>query len=361
MGRTAGSGQGSIYKRGDKWRGQITINGERHSYTAKKKADVIDWVSKMRTDSRQGLVVSKSNITVQELAEEWFATKEHTLAPQVQYTLECSFNKHLYPVLGKYKVKDLTKQIVEKSYPEMFADTYADNTIRIFSVYFKDLLSYAVEQNIITTNPHNRAIIRKHNNIKTVTPYTEEDQRIIVEYLKYNFEPYHALFYVMITTGMREGEVAALTWDDIDLMKGVIEVTKTIVRSGGQVFVQHHPKTAAGVRTIYLAQNTVDYLRKYNSLHRDSSYAFLNAKGNFFTGSVIRSRWIKICATLGIEYKVPHSLRHTFATRALEKGIDVKTLSKILGHKSVATTMNVYQDVLPNLQIKAVETLNDLF
>ena len=70
MGRTKDSGQGSIYKRGDKWRGQITINGERRSFTSKKKKDVVDWIAKLKTDENLGLVPRKSNITIKELTDE---------------------------------------------------------------------------------------------------------------------------------------------------------------------------------------------------------------------------------------------------------------------------------------------------
>ena len=361
MGRTAGSGRGSIYKRGDKWRGQITINGERHSFTAAKRADVIDWMSKLRTDNNLGLVPLKSDITVAELVEEWLEVKEKTLTPQVHYNLTSSFNCHLLPVLGKYRVQDLTKQNIEKAYDKMFDGEYSDGTISTFVINFKNMLNYAVDKGILASNPHERAIVKKRNNIKKVESYSEEDQKKIVNYLRDRYEPYHALFYTMISTGLREGEAAALTWDDVDMGKGVISIDKTVINRGGHKRVQNHPKTAAGVRTVFLSDNTLDYLRKYKRLHPNTDYVFLNTRGGWFSAGVIGKRWKHICAEIGIEYKGAHSLRHTFATRALEKGIDVKTVSKILGHRNVLTTMNIYQDVFPSQKKKAAELLNDLF
>ena len=361
MGRTAGSGQGSIYKRGDKWRGQISINGQRYSHTAKKKGDVIDWMADMKAKNNLGYTPAKLNITVAELAEEWLAVKERTLTPQVHYNLTSSINKHLLPVLGKYKVQSLTKQSIEKAYDKMFDGEYSDGTISTFVVNFKNMLNYAVDQKYLIANPHDRVVVKKRRNVKKVEAYSEEDQKKIVEYLKTRFEPYHALFYVMISTGLREGEAAALTWDDVDIVKGTMSVDKTVINRGGRKELQHHPKTAAGVRNVFLSDNTLDYLRKYKQLYPNSDYVFLNTRGEWFSAGVIGTRWRRICAELNIEYKVPHSLRHTFATRALEKGIDVKTVSRILGHRNVVTTMNVYQDVLPNQKKKAAKIMNDLF
>lgn len=358
MGRTKGSGRGSIYKRGDKWRGQITINGRRLSHTAAKKADVISWMNSLDPKT---IAAERNNMTVSELIEEWLSVKKKTLTPQVYYNLENSFDKHLKPFLGDYKVQELTKKIIEDNYLKMFNGEYSDGTIETFRINFKNMLNYAVDNEILAVNPHDRVVIVKRKNIKKVSAYSEKDQQKIVNYLKTRYESYHGLFYLMISTGMREGEAAALTWDDVDLLKGVVNIDKTIVTVKGSKHVQHHPKTAAGVRTIYLSSNTLEYLRKYKQKHPDSDYIFLNARGGFFGATVISKRWKHICAELDIEYKAAHSLRHTFATRALEKGIDVKTVSKILGHKNVVTTMNVYQDVFPKQKKRAAEILNDLF
>ena len=365
MGRTAGSGQGSIYRRGDKWRGQIMINGERHSYTAKKKADVIDWMSKIRTDSNAGLIAAKSNTTVQELTTEWlYEIKIHTLTPQVFYNLETSFNKHVYPKLGKYKIQDLNRKFLEKYYREEFGPEYSDGTIETFAINLKALFKYAVEKEIVVVSPHNNVAIPKYHNRKKVDAYTESDQQKIVEYLRNRFEPYNALFYILITTGMRLGEAAALTWTDVDLKGGSITINKTVVNVKGHTSVQNHPKTDSSNRTVFLSEKIVDYLMAYNCVQERkgaNDYLFLNKRGGLYRCGTIRPRWIRTCAEMGVPYKGLHSLRHTFATRALEKGIDIKTLSSILGHKNVLTTMNIYQDVYSGQKRKVAEIMNDLF
>lgn len=366
MGRTAGSGQGSIYKRGDKWRGQITINGERHSFTAKKKSDVIDWASKMRTDGNAGLIAPKDGITVKELGDEWMQdVKQYTMSPQVFYNLGTSFNKHLYPQLGEYRIQDLNRKIIENFYRKEFGKEYSDGTIETFVINFKGLLRYAVDKGIIVVSPHEKVVIRKYNNRKKVEAYTEYEQQKIVDYLRDKFEPYHALCYLLITTGMRLGEAAALTWTDVDLNERKVAINKTVVTIKGHTSVQAHPKTANSNRTLFLSEKTMTYLRRYSNCggtkKLKSDYLFLNKRGGLYKSSTIRTRWIKTCAELDIPYKGVHSLRHTFATRALEKGIDIKTLSSILGHKNVLTTMNIYQDVYSGQKRKVAEIMNDLW
>ena len=363
MGRTKGSGQGSVYKRGDKYRGQITVNGERRSFTAKKKKDVIDWLAKIKTEDNMGLIPRKSDITVEELSQIWLSTvKEPALSPQVYYRLEKSFEKHLYPILGEYKIQDLDKFVIEDAYKKMFKGKYSDNTIELFARHFKQLLNYAVDRNIITDSPHKNVKIIKTGNHKKVNAYTESEQRKIIDYLKLHYEPYNVLFYLLISTGMREGEAAALTWDDINLSSGKININKTAIRIKGAVSIQDHPKTESSIRTIYLPDNVRRHIWEYkNTMEGKQHHVFCTSKGNIYNAATLRSRWIKICAELNIPYKGVHSLRHTFATRALEKGIDIKTVSSILGHKNVKTTMDIYQNVFSKQKKKAARIMNDLF
>ena len=173
------------------------------------------------------------------------------------------------------------------------------------------------------------------------------------------------LYYFLISTGMRFGEAAALTWNDIDLTTGEIRINKTAVAIHGSMTIQDRTKTTAGTRTIFVGQNITEWLRWHKStLDEEANYqnlAFPNQRYNVINQQNAVLAWTKLQEKLEISHQGMHALRHTWATRALEEGIDIKVVSQMLGHKNIITTMNLYQDVLDTEKQKAACTLNALF
>lgn len=357
MGRTTGSGQGSVYKRGSKWRGQITINGERLSYTADKKSDVNNWLAKVKTDANFGLLPKNSNITVEEFGRMWLKNKvEPTISAQTYTRYERAFNRHFFPKFGSIKLQKITPEMIESGLNDLFDDTYADEYVKNTCRIFKRMLSYAVNQGILVSNPFDRVTIKQRTKTSKVSAYTEEEQQKLTHYLKENIDERNAVLYLLLTTGMRVGEALALNVSDVDFKKKTIRVNKTMVIMPGGSIIQDHTKTDSSNRKIYIADRTSTYLQTYVKKYNLGDNLF--PKTNHYS---VRKRLIKICCELDIDYRNVHALRHTWATRALEKGIDVKTVSTLLGHRSVLTTMNIYQDVYAGQKIKAASLMNDLF
>lgn len=373
MGRNLGSGSGSVYKRGNKWRGQITINGKRLSHTADKKKDVLDWIASVRSDAQFGFTPSNQNYTVQEWMEiyfnKWYKNRVSANTYDNTYSL---VKNHLYPVLGDVQLTDLDAPMIQEAYPKMFVSkttkkykqcNYSDGTIKIFTAAFKGALTCAQNEGLIRKNPHYGVVVPKKGEVKQMDAYTAEEQKKIVEYTR-NKDDINRVFYMLIATGMRVGECVALTWGDVNLDEGWIMVNKTAVNRRGHMVVQNHPKTEQSVRKIYLADNTKDFLKRLdcrrNAKKEENTLVFQNEHGNVYHTSALRSRWIKVCAELNIPYKGMHALRHSWATRALEKKVEVHTVSKMLGHKSVATTMDIYQSVFTEQKIKAAQIMNDV-
>lgn len=357
MGRTSNSGQGSVYRRGKKWRGQITIDGERLSFTADKRSDVNNWLAKMRTDSNYGIVPKRNTITVEEFGKTWLEKKiKPTVSVQTYNRYEKTFNRHFFPAFGKMKLQALTTSLIETKIDELFDSTYSDEYVKGTCRIFKRMLNYAVDQKILVSNPYNGITIRQRKPTLKVSAYTEEEQSVLIPYLKSNIDPKNAVLYLLITTGMRVGEALALNVEDVNLKKKNITINKTMVLLNGSAFIQQKPKTSSSDRIIYISDNTVKYLKSYIDLYGPNDCLFENL--NQYS---IRDRFKSICSSLNIQYRRVHGLRHTWATRALEKGIDIKTVSTLLGHANVLTTMNIYQDVYPEQKIKAAKIMDDLF
>ena len=373
MGRTRGSGQGSVYKRGNKWRGQVMINGKRMSHTAEKKKDVLDWIATVRSEAQFGFTPEGADYTVQEWMEIYFKKWYKNRVTENTYDNTYSLIKnHLYPVLGDVLLKDLDASMIQEAYPKMFSNklgkkykqcNYSDGTIKIFTAAFKGGLACAQNEGLIRKNPHYGVVVPKTGETKQVDAYTAEDQKKIVEYTR-NKTDINRVYYMLIATGMRVGECVALTWEDVNLDEGWVMVNKTAVNRRGHMVVQNHPKTEQSVRRVYVADNTKEFLRQQwrdnANLESSTQLVFPNEHGNIYHTSALRSRWIKVCAELDIPYKGMHALRHSWATRALEKKVEVHTVSKMLGHKSVATTMDIYQSVFSEQKIKAAQIMNDV-
>ena len=363
---------GSIFKDGARWRGQTVVNGKRKSVSGRTKKEVEKKLAELTVKP----IEERTNITVQEWCEYWLRTrKEPSLTEQSFIRLEAQFKNHVYPYIGQLNIHDLTPLILEEMYAKVFQKkptgknykikTYSHSTVNGISVQLKKCLQLAVDRGILLKNPHNGVELHKLRPPKKIEAYTSADQVRIVHACKEGKEANEKLFYFLISTGMRFGEAVALTWDDVNLWTGEVYIHKTGVAIHGSMIVQDKTKTVSGTRTIYLAPTVLEWLKKHKAtLDEDANYrnlVFPNRNYNVINQQNAILAWKKFCIKNDLEYKGMHALRHTFATRALESGIDVKVVSSMLGHKNVITTMNIYQDVMADQKIKAIRTMDALF
>ena len=372
MGRHRGSGEGSIFKSGGLWRGQLTLNGKRKSVSGKTKKEVADKLAKLRTEYNSGNYVERNDITVEEWVNYWLKHKvEPKLSEQSYIHLEGLFRNHLLKEIGDVRLQDLSRPLLEETYANVFRrkgtdkmyqqTDYSHSTVNALSVQMKKCLQFAVDSDILAKNPHNGVELHKLRPPKKISAHTNADQEKIIDYCKYG-KQFERVYYFLISTGMRFGEAIALTWDDVDLKTGKISINKTAVSIHGTMEIQDRTKTPSGTRTIYVGENITEWLKWHKKqLDPESNYRnliFPNTRYNITNQANAISAWKKICEQLGIPYQGIHALRHTWATRALEAGLDVKVVSQMLGHKNVITTMNIYQDVLDAEKMKAARTLN---
>ena len=376
MGRHRGSGEGSIFKSGNGWRGQISLDGERKSVSGKTKKEVADKLAALRVDFNNGNYVKRNDVTVDEWVDYWLTNQvKPRLAEQSYIKLRALFKYHICTEIGNRRIQELDREVLERMYANVFYEKgddkkykqkdYSHSTVNALSVQMKKCLQYAVDCGVLAKNPHNGVQLHKLRPPKKVSAYTRTDQEKIINRCKRGENTNERLFYFLISTGIRFGEAVALTWDDINITTGQIRINKTAVSIRGSMVVQEKPKTAAGVRTIYVGEN----IAKWLSWHKDQqdqdlnyrNLVFPNSRYNITNQANAVLAWTKLQEKLGIEHQGMHALRHTWATRALEEGIDIKVVSQMLGHKNIITTMNIYQDVLDAEKIKAACTLNALF
>ena len=168
------------------------------------------------------------------------------------------------------------------------------------------------------------------------------------------------MFYLELTTGIRRGELVALLWDDLDLEKQTLTVSKSAGRINGEVKVTQ-PKTVNSVRTIYLSQETIDLLIQEHTKHPSNPIMFPSpVTGKLYGPDCIGRLHKTLLKKAGITENIPfHGLRHLCATIMLMKGINVKVVQKILGHKDITTTLNIYSHVMASSAKDAADKMGE--
>ena len=191
---------------------------------------------------------------------------------------------------------------------------------------------------------------------KAVVCLDIESQKKLLKYLKDNFSFKNLGVYICLLTGIRIGEVCALKFSDIDLKKGTLTISKTLQRISVKscvdkrtMLIESTPKTMNSNREIPLAEDILKLLKNLKKIVNDEYYVLTNSS-KAVEPRTYRNYYKKILMKLDIPYIKFHSLRHSFATRLIESNCDYKTVSVLLGHSNISTTLNLY--VHPDLNQK---------
>lgn len=232
-------------------------------------------------------------------------------------------------------------------------------TVKDMIVVLKSVLTFAMKHKIIDKTEFEFKIPRKEKTRK-VEVFNFEERKKICKYVKNNLCDQTLGILICICTGLRIGEICALKWEDVNLRTEVISVNHTIQRiyintARKSKIIISSPKTESSRRKIPIAAELVPLLQQFKS---NSNFYVISGKKKYIEPRTYRKFFKKMLNILKISKLKFHSLRHTFATQAIENGIDYKTVSEILGHASVGITLNLY--VHPDLEHKK-ECLSKIF
>lgn len=262
---------------------------------------------------------------------------------EISFALMCK-----YPIAA-IPVHSLKSIDIQTYVNELVADGYALTTIKKQFNLVSGYLRWANTEGIIDRPIYSNVKLPSqsvvHKQSKDIPVYTEEEQNALREVLFTKKKPGYAAALLMMEMGFRVGEVLALTWGDINWSRKAITVNKTVVRLANRkrTFVQHGAKTYTSNRTIPLSGVAYDLLRemRLKALNPRGSI-FESANGKMLSYEAMRYQIGIACKEAGVPYFGQHVFRHTFATNCFYKGCNVKILSKLLGHASVAITYNTY-------------------
>ena len=379
MAKKRANGEGNIRKRKDgRWEGRYTAGydpktGKRiiKNVLGKTQGEVKEKLKKALEEC-QGLDVSKAadEYTVATWLRTWY---ELYAKPNVRTATanryELIIETYTIPRIGNVKLKKLTTRHLQKLYKELLeegrihigkAQVKGLSTTTVHSVHLMlhAALERAVKERLIPRNPTEDCIAPKPRKIEMqILP--SEDMHAYLEAAKTrNLLP---MFYLELVSGLRKGELVALRWDDVDIQGKTISVSKQYVRNPDGSLELTRPKTENSVRLVSIPQTAIDLLIQEHDKHPDSPYLFPSPiTGEMYHPDSVVNLHKKLLKDAGLPHIRFHDLRHTFATTALQNGVDVKTVSSMLGHYDAGFTLRTYTHATQQKQDEAAQTMGSV-
>ena len=368
-----GNGEGGISRRKDglymaRYTIQTPTGSKRKTLYGKTRREVDEKLTKAKADRDGGLVFDADNLKLGEYLGRWLADSvRDTVRPTTFERYEQMVRLHIRPVLGKVKLKNLTSAHVRGLYREKLDAGLSPRTVQYVHVTLHKALKQAIADGLIPRNA-TEAVKPPQVRREEMRPLTAEQVRILFDAAA--GDRFEALYVLAVTTGLRQGELLGLKWDDVDLEEGTLRVRRTLTTAkGGPVLAA--PKTKGSRRTVRLSQTALQALKSHLNRQlgdieeagdrwRENGLIFASETGEPLDRRLITTHRFKPLLKRAELPEVRfHDLRHTCATLLLSKNVNPKVVSEMLGHASIAITLDTYSHVLPTMQESAAEAMED--
>lgn len=376
MAKKRANGEGNIRKRKDgRWEGRYTAGYD--SKTGKRiiknvlgktqaecKAKLVAAI-----ESAKGIDISRAEeYTVTTWLRSWYeiyAKPNVRVATADRYQL--MVEQYAIPRIGSIKLTKLTAHDLQKLYKDLMENGrinrksghgnpgLSSTTVRSLHLMLHSAFERARKEHLIPYNPTEDCIAPKVQKVEMQILKPEHIKEYLDAANKRNLLP---MFYLELVSGLRKGELTALLWSDLDIQNRTISVSKQYVKNPNGELTLSRPKTETSVRQISIPQEAVDLLIQEHEKHLNNPYMFPSpATGKMYYPDSIVNLHKKILKDAGLPHIRFHDLRHTFATLALQNGIDVKTVSSMLGHYDAGFTLRTYTHATRQKQDEAAQTM----
>ena len=378
------NGQGSIYLRKDgRWVASIQSgfkeNGKPNIKTkyaktqAEAKRKLKELIKEIYTPTEE---VITNNSLVREYCDNWLQNvQSNILKPSSYDRKEITLENQVYPLIGDICMSQVSFDDIQDMINELKKQDLSYSTIKKAYEAINGCFKYALIKGDINKNPCIGVTLPK--NLKhqdgDIKFYTEKQVELLLNQstIKYNNgKSKYRLGYgiqLLLYTGLRIGEALALTWEDVDIQNKTIKVNKNLKQvknrdddqSVYKIIIQNSTKTNSGTRIIPLNNKSIEALKQIKEITGQYKYVFSTETGNNVSARTCDRMFRKIQENCGFKeiYGV-HALRHTFASLLFKRGVDVKTVSEILGHKDVSVTYDTYIHLIQEQKVDAMNLLD---
>lgn len=371
-------GAGSIRERKDGlWEARYTVGRNpatgkqvRRSVYGKTQQEVRKKLTAITSDLDNGVFTEPSKLTFGNWLKIWLDEYCVSIKPRTKSLYENCIEYRIKPFLGSVKLQKLKPAMIQKFYNDAL-NGKQDNKKAISPKTVKNLhgivhkaLQQAVEIGYIKLNPAAVCVLPKVQKAK-INPMDEQQTKLFIKAIAN--EPLRRLFLVALFTGMREGEVIGLTWDNIDLKNGTIYITQQLQRHDGEYKLM--PPKNSKSRLIVPAPYIMDILKEEQTAQKENrlkagplwenknGFVFTNAIGGHYSQQYVHKKFKNVVQSIEMPSLRFHDLRHTYAVAAIRAGDDIKTVSENLGHASVAFTLDIYGHVTDEMRQSSAERM----
>lgn len=303
-------------------------------------------------ENMQAVVTPGTEALFHELLSLWIADSQVRLKASTVYRYQYLIDTHILPELGNKSLESMTSPVINSFLAKKLQNGRLDGSgglsaayVRSISLVISSALKFGAEQGMcstISTKIKKPALTPKELPVLLVGQQSALENTLLI-----GMDETKLGVYISLYTGLRIGEICALTWNDVDLKNRLIYVRNTVVRvkSDSNIGSKTHliidtPKTASSLRCIPICSKLYNVLSDYAANSKSKFVASPN--GTFTSPRTFDYRYKKLLDASNVPRINYHALRHTFATRCIEAGVDVKSLSEILGHANVSITLNTY-------------------
>ena len=389
MSRSRTRGEGSIRQRPNGlWKVRITLNVDfesgapkrisRYAHTHEEAVRILHELSFMNEHNPSSFNPVKLGEWLDLCLSVYIknSVKQSTFVSYAGYV-----RTYFKPSLGDIYLRDITPRLLQQYYNYLYENgILSPKSISNLNLFLHHALEYAVAEGYIQTNPAENVSLPRRE--KAQVDILTRDEQFALMQASYQHR-YGVFIRLTLFTGLRIGELLGLRWEDIDFLGRLLHVRRTLNRlckvnnpanpnDATTEIVLQSPKSENSMRVVPLLPETINDLLAWREVQKqdaamspgtyvDSGMIVTNPNGGMIEPRTFHDYYEAILKLAGLRHLTFHALRHTFASRALEQGMDAKTLSVILGHASVAFTLDRYAHVLVDHKIEEMNRMQSLY
>ncbi len=373
-----GAREGTIFEMpgGNAWRGAVSLgfeNGKRVRKWIRRKTrgEVVDAIEELKRKKKLNLPTTSPRRTVEQFMDEWLTIHvKPNKAPLTFRGYEQTTRMHIVPILGRLQLDKLNGKDVQKCLNKAAESGLSPTSVKNINATLKSALSTGKKWQYIDRNAAKDATPPKQVKFRGRALAADEGDRLFAAVKGHRYE---AIFYLALMMGLRRGETAGLSWRDIDLSKGRLDIQRSLQRIAGKGLVLSGVKTEDSAANVSIPRLCIDALLRRQIIQekerlaagakwkQDGDFVFTSRYGSRIVLEELTRELDKALIRAELPHVRFHDLRHSTASLLLSKGIPMKVVQEIMRHSNFQITMDTYSHLLPSALNGAMETMNDVF